>query len=389
MSQGNGKHEGGPPPDRTGAAPPDAQDDRPRPPLDAVPDALDPPAWGGDSPHDIFDSPELWGGEAEVRDNDYGPPIPTRFPDIESVAHEVRELERRVRARLTPVFPLEVRRNRPLRSILRRYRQFAMRDRSAVVDEMGRDPVYASRLEPALDFLYRRYFRTRCEGVENVPADGRAILVANHSGALPYDALMLMRAVDREHPAHRQVRPLLEDEVFHFPYLGTFLNRLGGVRACPENAEKLLEEDQVVAVFPEGIQGIGKLYRERYRLQRFGRGGFVKLALRTGSPIVPVAIVGAEEATPMLAKITWLARLLGMPHLPVTPTFPLLGPAGLLPLPSKWLVRFGEPIDLGAEAGPADADDRLLVARLADSVRTKVSDMIQDLLAQRGTSAFA
>jgi 1-acyl-sn-glycerol-3-phosphate acyltransferase len=161
------------------------------------------------------------------------------------------------------------------------------------------------------------------------------------------------------------------------------------VRACPENAEKLLEEDQVVAVFPEGIQGIGKLYRERYRLQRFGRGGFVKLALRTGSPIVPVAIVGAEEATPMLAKITWLARLLGMPHLPVTPTFPLLGPAGLLPLPSKWLVRFGEPIDLGAEAGPADADDRLLVARLADSVRTKVSDMIQDLLAQRGTSAFA
>ena len=389
MSQGNGKHEGGPPPDPVDAARAEAPADRPRPPLDAVPDALDPPAWAGDSPHDaIFTRPELWGGEAEVRDNEYGPPIPSRFPDIESVAHEVRELERRVRARLTPVFPLEVRRNRPLRSVLRRYRQFAMRDRSAVVDEMGRDPVYASRLEPALDFLYRRYFRTRCEGIENVPSGGRAILVANHSGALPYDALMLMRAVDREHPAHRQVRPLLEDEVFHFPYLGTFLNRLGGVRACPENAEKLLEEDQVVAVFPEGIQGIGKLYRERYRLQRFGRGGFVKLALRTGSPIVPVAVVGAEEATPMLAKITWLARLLGMPHLPVTPTFPLLGPAGLLPLPSKWLVRFGEPIDLGAEAGPADAEDRLLVARLADSVRTKVSDMIQDLLAKRGASAF-
>jgi 1-acyl-sn-glycerol-3-phosphate acyltransferase len=363
---------------------------RPMEQLDAVPDALDPPGWFGDSPHDaIFTTPELWGGEAEVRDNDYGPPIPSRFPDIESVAGEVRELERRVRARLTPVFPLEVRNNRPLRSILRRYRQFAMRDRSAVVDEMGRDPAYAARYTPMLDFLYRRYFRTRCQGIENIPSEGRAILVANHSGALPYDALMIMRAVEREHPAGRQVRPLLEDEVFHFPYLGTFLNRMGGVRACPENAEKLLAEEQLVAVFPEGIQGIGKLYRDRYQLQRFGRGGFIKLALRTGSPIIPVAVVGAEEATPMLAKFTWLARALGLPHLPITPIFPLLGPAGLLPLPSKWLVCFGEPIDLTSEGRPADAEDRLLVARMAESVRAKVQNMIGDLLSARGTSAFA
>jgi len=197
-----------------------------------------------------------------------------------------------------------------------------------------------------------------------------------------------MRAVEREHPARRQVRPLVEDEVFHFPYLGTFLNRMGGVRACPENAEKLLAAEELVAVFPEGIQGIGKLYRERYRLQRFGRGGFVKLALRTGSPIIPVAVVGAEEATPLLAKFTWLARALGLPHLPVTPTFPLLGPAGLLPLPSRWLVRFGEPVDLGSDGGPADADDRLLVARRAELIRSKVQDMISDLLTQRGSSAY-
>jgi len=376
------------PPRRMRTAPPSAS---PYDELDAVPDALDPPpGWAGESPHDaIFTSPELWGGEAEVRDNDYGPPIPTRFPDVESVASEVRELERRVRARLTPVFPLEVRRNPPLRSILRRYSRFAMRDRSAVVDDMGRDPVYASRFMPALDFLYRRYFRTRCEGIENVPARGRAILVANHSGALPYDALMLMRAVEREHPARRQVRPLLEDEVFHFPYLGTFLNRMGGVRACPENAERLLADEQLVAVFPEGIQGIGKLYRDRYRLQRFGRGGFVKLALRTGSPIIPVAVVGAEEATPLVARFTWLARALGMPHLPITPLFPLLGPAGLLPLPSKWRVRFGEPVSLSSEGGTMDAEDRLLVARLAESIRTQVQDMIEHLLAARGASAFA
>jgi len=382
--QGGRQPDGGPAEDAP-AAPAQAVDQ-----LDAVPDALDPPAWAGESPHDaIFTSPDLWGGEAEVRDNEYGPRIESSFPDIESVAHEVRELERRVRARLTPVFPLEVRRNPPLRSILRRYRQFAMRDRSSVVDEMGRDPVYAARYAPALDFLYRRYFRTRCEGIENIPAGGRAILVANHSGALPYDALMIMRAVEREHPAHRQIRPLLEDEVFHFPYLGMFLNRLGGVRACPENAERLLAEEQVVAVFPEGIQGIGKLYRDRYRLQRFGRGGFVKLALRTRSPIIPVAVVGAEEATPMLAKVTWLARALGLPHLPITPLFPLLGPAGLLPLPSRWLVRFGEPIEVGSEAGGEDAADRLVVARWSDAVRTKVQDMIGDLLARRGSRAFA
>jgi 1-acyl-sn-glycerol-3-phosphate acyltransferase len=253
---------------------------------------------------------------------------------------------------------------------------------------MGRDPAIAARFAPAHDFLYRRYFRTTTVGIENVPRAGRAILVANHSGALPYDALMLMRALEREHPARRRLRPLIEDDVFHFPYLGTFLNRMGAVRAHPSNAERLLGEEELVAVFPEGIQGIGKLYRDRYRLQRFGRGGFVKLALRTGSPIIPVAIVGAEEATPMVAKVTWLARAMGLPHLPVTPTFPLFGPAGLLPLPSKWTIRFGPPVDLHGEHGPGGAEDRLLVARLAESVRTQIQEMIDDLLASRGSSAY-
>jgi 1-acyl-sn-glycerol-3-phosphate acyltransferase len=350
--------------------------------LESVPDALDPPGWNGDSPHDvIFNDPALWGGEAVVRDGDYAPHVPSRFPDPISVAGEVRELERRVRNLLTPVFPLEVRRAQPLRSVWKRYRAFAMQGRSSVVDEMGRDPAIASRYQPVLDFLYRRYFRTEVEGIENIPRAGRAILVANHSGALPYDALMLMRAVEREHPARRRLRPLIEDDVFHFPYLGTFLNRMGAVRACPENAERLLADQELVAVFPEGIQGIGKLYRDRYRLQRFGRGGFVKLALRTGSPIIPVGVVGAEEATPMVARMTWLARAVGLPHLPVTP-------AGLLPLPSKWRIRFGEPLDLARKHGKEGSEDRLLVSRLAESVRTQIQAIIDELLSRRGASAF-
>ena len=179
------------------------------------------------------------------------------------------------------------------------------------------------------------------------------------------------------------MRPLVEDFVFHFPYLGTLINRLGGVRACQENAQRLLDDDQLVAVFPEGIKGIGKLYRDRYKLQRFGRGGFIKLALRTRAPIVPVAIVGAEETHPMLTKVTWFAKSVGVPYVPITPTFPLLGPLGLLPLPSKWYVRFGEPLDLPAEHGPEAAPDRILVNRLAETVRARIQTMIDETLEHR------
>jgi 1-acyl-sn-glycerol-3-phosphate acyltransferase len=194
--------------------------------------------------------------------------------------------------------------------------------------------------------------------------------------------------VRRESEAHREVRPLVEDFVFHFPYLGTFMNRIGGVRACQENAERLLEDDQVVAVFPEGIKGIGKLYKERYRLQRFGRGGFIKLALRTGAPIVPVAIMGAEEIHPMMAKVTWLARSFGAPYLPITPTFPLLGPLGLLPLPTKWTIRFGPPQTMADRHGAEAAADRLLVHRLSEGVRGSIQEMLDDLLGRRKSVLF-
>jgi 1-acyl-sn-glycerol-3-phosphate acyltransferase len=355
-----------------------------------VPDAQTP---GNGLPDDDYgsyeDSEDMYlGGEAAVPPGEYGPPITSQFPEKGTITSEIRELERRVRASLTPAFPIEQRRRLPLEFWWKRYRHLAMRDRSDVVDEFGRDPAYNARMEPWVEFLYSRYFRVQTRGIEHVPDGGRALLVCNHSGTLPYDGIMLMHAVRKEHPARREVRPLVEDFVFHFPYLGTLINRIGGVRACQENAGRLLDKDKLVAVFPEGVKGIGKLYKQRYQLQRFGRGGFVKLALRARAPIVPVAIVGAEEAHPMLARFTWLAKSVGVPYVPVTPTFPWLGPLGLMPLPSKWQLRFGEPIDLAAEYGPEAADDRILVNKLSENVRSRIQEMIDDALGERKSVLF-
>lgn len=345
--------------------------------------------WSGDGTADAEIWDEHFGAEATVPLGDYAPPWPSeaRAPR-EEITGEMRELERRLAARLTPAFPIEPRRKLPLEFLWSRYRKFAMRDRSEVVDDFGRDPAYLARVEPMLDFFYKRYFRVEVSGLDNIPDVGRALIVANHSGTLPWDGALLMHAVRHEHPARRDLRPLIEDFVFHFPYLGVFINRIGGVRACQENAERLLEADQLAAVFPEGIKGAGKLFKDRYRLQRFGRGGFIKLALRTGSPIVPLAIIGAEEANPMLGRITWFAKSIGIPYVPVTPTFPLLGPAGLVPLPTKWKLCFGPLIDLSERYGPDAADDRILVNRLAEEIRSQIQEMIDDSLAQRRSVLF-
>jgi 1-acyl-sn-glycerol-3-phosphate acyltransferase len=301
---------------------------------------------------------------------------------------EFRLVERWVRERIQPEPPPGERRKLPLEFLWRRWRDVAMRDRSDYVDEFGRDPMYAARMDPIIDFVYSKYFRVEVGGIENVPHVGRALIVCNHSGTVPYDGAMLMFAVRKEHPTHREVRPLVEDFVFHFPYLGTFINRIGGVRACQENAERLLRQDQLVAVFPEGIKGIGKLYRERYRLQRFGRGGFIKLALRTDAPILPAAVVGAEEIHPMLTKVEWLAKSVGIPYLPITPTFPWLGPLGMVPLPTKWYIQFGEPLYFNSEYGAAGADDRILVNRLSEQVRSKIQEMVDDRLEKRRSVLF-
>jgi 1-acyl-sn-glycerol-3-phosphate acyltransferase len=275
---------------------------------------------------------------------------------------------------------------------LRQWGRAGRRRRAEEVDELGYDPKYEARLRPFFDFLYKTYFRVEAEGTHHIPAEGRCLVVANHSGGpLPYDGIMLRTTVRREHAGGprgpRELRWLAEDFVYHLPFVGTAYNRLGAVRACQENAERLLAGENLVAVFPEGAKGIGKLFRDRYRLQRFGRGGFIRLCLRTGTPLVPAAIIGAEEANPMLYRLEYMTKTLGIPFLPITPTFPALGPLGLLPAPTKWKVIFGEPVDLGAHGPEAEGDD-LLVGRLSDRVRVTIQAMLDRALAGRQSIWF-
>lgn len=269
----------------------------------------------------------------------------------------------------------------------RRVGEIGMFWNSADVGPFGFDPRFWSRVKPVFEFLFKHYWRVELTGEENIPDSDRALLVANHSGSLPWDGIMLRLAIEKCLPSKRAVRFLVEDFIFHFPFLGTFVNRVGGVRACQDNATRLLNQGHLVGVFPEGVKGIGKLYNQRYKLQRFGRGGFVRLALRTSSPIVPVAIVGAEEAYPMLSRMKWLARPMDLPYFPMTPTFPWLGPLGLLPLPSKWLIAFGRPIHL--QKPDLDSDDyEAVIMEMVEKVRSSIQEMVDELLQKRAHPYF-
>ena len=252
----------------------------------------------------------------------------------------------------------------------------------AELPDSGHDPSFLERAAPLLEFLWSRYFRVRLLGLENVPASGAALLVANHSGGIPYDGAMLLYGIFREHPQHRRVRPLVANFAFHSGWMSHVIARVGGVRASTDTALPLLNAGNLVAVFPEGLKGVGKLFRERYRLARFGRGGFVRLAREAGAPMLPVAIVGAEEIHPVVGKITALAEPLGIPYIPITPTFPWLGPLGLLPMPTKWTIQIGTPIP------PPRRGDEDGTTRAAEEVRLSIDAMIADLLAQRRSIIF-
>lgn len=252
------------------------------------------------------------------------------------------------------------------------------------VDDFGFDPVFTDKvLLQLMRPLYRHWFRVEVSGISSVPADGGALIVANHSGTIAVDSVMTQLAIHDEHPAHRQLRMLGADLVFQTPFIGDLARRAGHTLACHADAERLLESGEIVGVWPEGFKGIGKPFTERYRLQRFGRGGFVSAAIRTGKPIIPTAIVGAEEIYPMLANATPLARILGLPYFPITPTFPALGPLGLVPLPSKWLIHFDEPIPTD-HLPDGSADDPAVLFEVTDQVRERIQRRLFDLLAQRG-----
>ncbi len=266
--------------------------------------------------------------------------------------------------------------------IRRRVSTFGMSERSGEVDEFGMDEVVLDRARPLLELLYERYWRIDLEGLEQLPEQGPCLLVANRSGLLPYDGLMLSHGIERAHPKASRPRFLVADWLITLPFVQPYLARLGGVRACRENAERLLESGRLVVAFPEGAKGAAKVFRERYRIKRFGRGGVVRVALEKRVPLVPVGIVGAEESHPVLFKWTTPARSLGLPFLPVTPTFPLLGPMGLLPLPTKWVIRIGAPIAID-HLGPDAVEDELLISRMTEDLRSQVQTLVDVALSER------
>ncbi len=250
-----------------------------------------------------------------------------------------------------------------------------------VIDEYGFDPEVTERFfMAALRPVAQKWFRIEVRGVENIPAEGGALVVSNHSGTVPVDGLMTMVSIN-DHTG-RHLRPLGADLVFRLPVVGSLARKGGATLACNEDAERMLRGGELVGVWPEGFKGIGKPFSERYKLQRFGRGGFVSAALRTGVPIVPLAVVGAEEIYPLVGNIPSLARLLGVPYIPITPTFPLLGPLGLIPLPSKWMLEFGEPIRTD-EYDDGAAEDPMLVFNVTDQVRETIQQTLYSLLKQR------
>jgi len=260
----------------------------------------------------------------------------------------------------------------------------AQREGRVTTDEFGFDQEWTESWLPLFEWIYRHWWRVRTVGIENVPANGRVLLVPNHAGVVPYDGAMVRTALYLEHPAKLHARALVLDSLMSLPVASWFVRRSGNTLAHIADAQRLLRRDLPVIVFPEGAKGTGKPYRERYRLRRFGRGGFAQIAMSTGAPIVPVSIVGSEEIHPMLFDVAPLANLLGLPYVPITPTLPLLGPLGLVPLPSSWIIEFHPPIPT-TDHDPSDANDPAVVLALSDRVRDVIQEGIYRNLERRGS----
>lgn len=246
------------------------------------------------------------------------------------------------------------------------------------VDPFGYDPEILPLAGAPVAWLYRHYFRVIAHQVTHVPSEGRVLIVANHSGQLPFDGLMIAAALMLEREPPRMVRSMLERWVPRLPWISTLFARTGQVVGTPENCRRLLERDEAILVFPEGVKGISKTFDKRYQLQRFG-SGFMRLALETKSPVVPVGVVGAEEQAPALANLRQVAKVLAMPAFPVTPTFPALGPAGLLPLPTRYRIYFGAPLHFD---GCGEEDEGTIRAHI-ERVRLAIEGLLARGLSER------
>jgi 1-acyl-sn-glycerol-3-phosphate acyltransferase len=291
------------------------------------------------------------------------------------------ELSSRLR-QLTGHDIIDLNRMMEVAQFIYKQQELARRGPDYVVDEFGFDPQFTESFLPLFQMIYRDYWRIETTGVQHVPATGRALLVSNHAGVLPWDGTMIKTAVFTEHPHPRHVRALVASAFMGMPVLSWFLRRTGQTVGHPDDTRRLLERDELVLVFPEGVRGTGKSFRERYRLRRFGRGGFVATAIRAGASIIPISVVGSEEIYPMVSDLSLLAKVFGLPYFPITPFWPLLGPLGMVPLPSKWRIQFHAPVHV-EDHPPEAADDQHLVMALADEVRETIQQGIYENLKLR------
>jgi len=255
------------------------------------------------------------------------------------------------------------------------------------VDEWGRSERTRALTRALYEPLYSKWFRAEWEGLEKIPTEGGALLIANHAGAIPSDAPVIMHGIEKE--LGRPVYGMADYFFRTVPVVGTLWARAGGVSARPANAYRLLREQQQLAlVFPEGTKGPSKSFTDRYQLRRFGRGGFVEIAMRAGVPVIPIAVVGSEEAMPVLMRLPAVSRALGLPYFPITANLLAFGPLGMaLPFPAKFKLRVLDPIDFGV-APDQERYSKSRIMEESERVRSELQEAIYDMLRDRRSVWF-